>query len=210
MELLIISPSKTTDNEIKVVKELFENGLGTFHLRKPKQSTKELRDYIKQIPDYFHNRIVIHSHHNLAREFNLKGIHLTKHHLKQKWRLWLNLNLGGLRNKNLVITQSKTTLASLYEPSEYKINYVLLRPVFDPLTNSLQSGFHVAGLKSAMEKVKFKIMVGGGLNINTVRLAIELGIDGLVLGSTIWKSDSPLKSFIEIMDFLHHEKIELT
>jgi thiamine-phosphate pyrophosphorylase len=210
MELLIISPSKTTDNEIKIVKELFENGLNTFHLRKPKQSTKELRAYIKQIPDYFHDRIVIHSHHNLAREFNLKGIHLTKQHLEHKWRLWLNLNLGGLRNKNLIITQSKNSLASLYEPSEYKFNYVLLRPLFDPLTNILQSGFHVAGIKAALEKVNYKIMVGGGINLQTIPVCVDLNVDGVILSSAVWKKEKPLQAFLDILNYLQEKKIETT
>jgi thiamine-phosphate pyrophosphorylase len=207
MKLLVISPTKTKDNEIRIVKELFENGLDTYHLRKPKQSTKELRAYIKQIPEYFHNRIIIHSHHNLAREFNLKGIHLTKQHLEHKWKLWLNLNLGGLRNKNLIITQSKNTLASLYEPSEYKFNYVLLRPLFDPLTNVLQSGFHPTGIKAAMEKVPFKIIVGGGINLTTIKICAELGVEGVILGTIIWKNENPLNAFLEIANYLNNEKI---
>ena len=32
--------------------------------------------YLQEIPVHFHNRIVIHSHHNLAWTFKLKGIHL--------------------------------------------------------------------------------------------------------------------------------------
>ncbi len=207
MNILVISPSKTKDNEIKIVKELFENGLETFHLRKPKQSTKELRDYIKQIPEFFHNRIVIHSHHNLAREFNLKGIHLTKQHLQHKWRLWINLNLGGLKNRNLIITQSKTTLASLYEASEYKFNYVLLRPVFDALTNSLQSGFHPSGIKAALDKVPFELVIGGGINLSTIKTCLDLGVKNIILGSYIWNNNEPVQAFIEMQNFLEQEKL---
>jgi thiamine-phosphate pyrophosphorylase len=206
MNILVISPSKTKDNEIKIVKELFENGLETFHLRKPKQSTKELRDYIKQIPEFFHNRIVIHSHHNLAREFNLKGIHLTKQHLQHKWRLWINLNLGGLKNRNLIITQSKTTLASLYEASEYKFNYVLLRPVFDALTNSLQSGFHPSGIKAALEKVPFELVIGGGINLSTIKICMDLGVKNIILGSYVWNNNEPIQAFIAIQNLLEQEK----
>jgi thiamine-phosphate pyrophosphorylase len=209
MKLLVISPTKTVDNEIKIVQSLFENGLSTFHLRKPKLSTKELQSYIEQIPEYFHNRIIIHSHHNLARKFNLKGIHLTKQHLKNKWRLWLNLNLGGLRNRNLIITQSCNTLASLYEPNEYQLNYVLLRPVFDPLTNNLQSGFHPAGIAAAIEKVPYKIIVGGGINLQTIKTCITLKVDGVLLGSSIWKHDKPVEQFVAITNYLHKEKINL-
>ncbi len=209
MNILVISPSKTKDNEIKIVKELFENGLDTFHLRKPKQSTKDLKNYIEQIPEFFHNRIVIHSHHNLARVFNLKGIHLTKQHLEHKWRLWVNLNLGGLRNRNLIITQSKSTLAALYEPTEYKLNYVLLRPVFDSLTNTLQTGFHPTGVKAALEKVPYGLVIGGGINLITIKKCMDLGIENVMLGSYIWHDEQPIQAFINMKNFLEQEKLSI-
>src|ERR1044071_534752 len=104
MKLIIISNSGTLENEATIVTQLFEAGLETFHLRKHKLSTKKTKEFIQQIPVHFHDRIIIHSHHNLARTFNLKGIHLTKSHKRKKFRTWFMLKLIKLKNPNIIIT----------------------------------------------------------------------------------------------------------
>src|SRR6478735_786042 len=88
MRLIVITPSKDVPDEQTLVTKMFESGLKTLHLRKPKHSTAQMMDYIKEIPKHFHNRIVIHSHHKLALKFNLKGIHLSRTHLSKQWRYW--------------------------------------------------------------------------------------------------------------------------
>src|SRR4051812_14871094 len=107
MKLIIISSSSAIiENETLLITKLFEAGLETFHLRRHKLSTKKMKEFIKQIPEHFHNRIIIHSHHKLARKFKLKGIHLTKSHKKNRLQTWLTLKLLKLRNPNAIVTTS--------------------------------------------------------------------------------------------------------
>ena len=101
MKLIVISSSSSLENEAKVITNLFEAGLETFHLRKHKQSTKNTKELLKDIPAHFHNRIIIHSHHKLAYKFNLKGIHLTKTHIKQKFKTWLTVKIIKLKNPEI-------------------------------------------------------------------------------------------------------------
>src|SRR3954463_10532790 len=86
MKLVVITPSKDVADEHTLVTKMFESGLNTLHLRKPKYSTNQMAEYICEIPSHFHNRIVIHSHHNLALKFKLKGIHLSSTHLSKSWQ----------------------------------------------------------------------------------------------------------------------------
>src|SRR6478735_4343665 len=88
MKLVVITPTKDVPDEQSLVTKMFESGLTTLHLRKPKYSTNQMREYIEQIPESFHNRIVIHSHHKLVFKFNLKGIHLSHIHFSKKWKYW--------------------------------------------------------------------------------------------------------------------------
>ena len=110
MKLIVISSSQSIENETQIVTKLFEAGLDTFHLRKHRLSTKKMKEFIGAIPKHFHKRIVIHSHHNLARNFNLKGVHLTKSHKKRKYKTWLMLKLIHLKNPDIIITTSFTTI----------------------------------------------------------------------------------------------------
>lgn len=84
MKLFVITSSKEVPDETSLITKMFECGLTNLHLRKPKFSTNQMSDYIKEIPEHFHKYIVIHSHHQLALKYNLKGIHLTSTHLSKK------------------------------------------------------------------------------------------------------------------------------
>ena len=88
MKLIVITPSRDVADEPSLVARMFESGLQTLHLRKPRYSTSRMCKYIQEIPEHFHNRIVVHSHHGLALKFRLRGIHLSRAHLKTSWRYW--------------------------------------------------------------------------------------------------------------------------
>src|SRR3954462_11503526 len=121
MKLIVISSSNSIENEADTVIKLFELGLETFHLRKHNLSTRKTRDFIDAIPEHFHNRIVIHSHHKLARQYNLRGIHLTKSHKKRKLRTWLTLKFIKLKNPGIITTTSYSTIGQvLSNNQDYK------------------------------------------------------------------------------------------
>jgi thiamine-phosphate pyrophosphorylase len=202
MKIIVISSSGTSDTEPAVVTQLFENGLDIFHLRKPKMSTKEMRSYIERIPKGFHNRIIIHSHHKLARRYKLMGVHLTKSHRKRKFRTWLSLKLVRMKNPGIIITSSFRTIANLFE-EEDKYDYVFLSPIFDSLTSKFQSGFNSHSLRGALSKTSHKVIARGGVDINCLESVKELGFAGFALYSTIWKNKEPVKQFIRIKERCH-------
>ena len=98
MKLIVVSPSGQNDAELPHLFKMLERGLQTYHISKPKFSTRELRDFISQIPEKYHNRLVIHSHHELVMKFNLKGIHLSGIHKKRKFSSWLRRRWWKLFN----------------------------------------------------------------------------------------------------------------
>jgi thiamine-phosphate pyrophosphorylase len=58
MKLIVITPTNDVPDETSLVTKMFESGLMTLHIRKPKKSTRQMKEYIKEIPAIFHNRIV--------------------------------------------------------------------------------------------------------------------------------------------------------
>ena len=99
MKLVVLSASEPQDHEIEMLCKMFENGLEYFHLRKPKYSTYKLSDYIQSIPEQFRNRIIIHSHHELAVKYNLHGVYITRSHKRRLIRTWLKLRLLKFQNR---------------------------------------------------------------------------------------------------------------
>lgn len=201
MKIIVISTSKkeTRPREIETITALFENGLETFHVRKPKFSTKELSEYLKAIPEQFHNRIVIHSHHNLARKFNLKGVHYTKSHLKKNFKNWWREKMLGIAKSNLVKSASHTKLSSVYDNNDMKFNYEFLSPIFDSLTGKYQSGFYEEGIKAAIQKTRKNLVARGGIDITRIEKVQELGFTGMALYSCIWDSETPVEEYIKIV-----------
>jgi thiamine-phosphate pyrophosphorylase len=201
MKLIVISNSGSIEDEAQIITQLFEAGLETFHLRKHKLSTRKMKEFIKKIPEHFHNRIVIHSHHNLARKFNLRGIHLTKSHKKRKFRTWLSIKLIQLKNPNIIITTSYTTTGQILETGKkYNKNYVFLSPIFDSLSSKFQGGFTEHSLKSAIQKSEIDIVARGGIDIDAIEKSFKIGFRGVAFYSAIWKKKDPVLEFNKIVE----------
>ena len=197
MRLIVISPSKKQDNEIPFLLNMFEQGLMTYHVRKKSFSTRELKNYLEQIPKKFHNRIVIHSHHELALRFDLKGIYLSRTHKKRKLRTWFWLKWFKLRRSKLEIS---TTFRSIEAVSDYSTVYdhIFLSPVFDSLSGNFQSAFSYYNLKPALKNSPYKVMARGGVAADKIQEARDLGFAGAAFYSSIWKTASPVQEFQKV------------
>ena len=199
MKVIIISPTKVKEAEIKNVTLLFEAGLGSYHLSKPKFSTRQLQEYIEKIPKQFHNRIVIHSHHNLARKYNLQGVHYTKKHLEPNFHNWWREKLLRINTSHFIKTTSHGKLASLYEEEEMKFDYVFLSPIFDTITGKYQSGFYEDSIVAAIQKTGKKIIARGGVDVTRVEKINELGFYGMALYSSLWDRENPVEEYLKVI-----------
>jgi thiamine-phosphate pyrophosphorylase len=199
MELLVISPSKTSAIETKMVTELFEHGLEIFHLRKPSMTTKEMSAYISAIPAHFHSRIIIHSHHRLVKKFQLKGIHLTRQHLKRKFYTSLRVRLLQMRRPGIKVTTSFHKLANVYQ-NKKNYDYVLLGTIFDSVSEKFNAGYNANSLKAALSKSLIPVVARGGTNVDNIATCKELGFAGMIFYSGIWKSENPVEAFCKIIE----------
>ena len=141
MRLIVILHRKDFTDEQSLITKMFESGLKTLHLRKPKYSTNQMREYISEIPEHFHDRIVIHSHHDLALKFNLKGIHLGRIHLSRKWKYFFVRLRLKMRFAHTFKSRSYSRLQQVYSKEEQNFDYFLLGTVFNNMTGDLYSGF---------------------------------------------------------------------
>ena len=210
MKLIVISSSADIENEVRIVIQLFEAGLETFHIRKHRLSTRKMKNFIAAIPSHFHNRIVIHSHHKLARRFKLKGIHLTKSHKQKKWRTWLTIKLVKLRNPGIILTTSYSTIGQvLATKQDYNYDYVFLSPIFDNFNSKFQGGFTEHSLRSAIQKSTLQVVARGGVDTGAVEKANDIGFAGLAFYTSIWRSKNPLEEFNKTVEKFQDLKIPI-
>lgn len=195
MKLIVITPSKDVADEQTLITRMFESGLGCLHLRKPKYSTKQMTDYIREIPAHFHNRIVIHSHHKLALKFKLKGIHLSHTHLTKKWhyfftRLRLKMKFGKTSK-----SRSYSRLQQIYTKEDQNFDYYLIGTMYNSMTGEFYSGFYEAGITAAIRNTTKALVARGGTSPSVIAKTAQYGFNGIAFNSFIWGNDTPFDNF---------------
>ena len=207
MKLIVITSSKSIPDEPKLLTEMFEAGLPCLHMRKPRLSTKEMQALIEAIPAVFHNRIMLHSHHELALKYKLRGIHLSRVHLSKRLRYWwirfrLKMHFGHIAK-----SRSYSRLQQVYQHEDRIYDYYFLRTIFDTMTGKLYGGYFEEGLRSANEKSNKMLVARGGTRLNSIAYAHALGFKGIAYHSFIWKSEAPVQQVITLLNAFREQSL---
>lgn len=188
MKLIVISNPINIDNEHAIVSSLFENGLEYFHLRKPEFTYNELETYIQSIPQQYRNKVVLHSHHQLAVEYKLKGIHYT---YKNPYQGSDHFPKEMHRSASLHSLKEIENAAPVFQ-------YLFISPVFDSISKAdHKTQIDKAALKLFLQREDktSEIIALGGINSDTIAEAADMGFDGMALLGSIWMSHEPIASF---------------
>lgn len=194
--IVVIAPEEDLHNEIVILNQLFEAGLAYFHLRKPMKNFREHCDYIQQIDSRFHNKIVVHDHHELINEFNLKGIHFQEQKRKD------NIDNPGHYFKRLDM-YGKTISSSFHEPSDiedckFEFDYHLLSPVFSSIS---KKGYEGRGF-DVNHIDKYIIGMGGVTADNLIEFS-KLGFKGVGVLGGIWNSKTPVDDLKKMLNYFN-------
>lgn len=192
--IVLISPETDIENEITILNQLFEAGLEYYHLRKPEKTIEEYQDYLSQIDEQYHNRVVVHFYHQLINDYNLKGIHFQeqfrKDNLDVPSHYFVGLNMYG-----------KTISSSFHEVETlndcaFEFDYHLISPVFSSIS---KKGYE--GRRFDVNAIQKKIIGMGGVTANNLDELTQLGFKGVGVLGGIWNSSSPLKDFMKMSEY---------
>lgn len=209
MKLIVITPSTDVPDEQNLVTKMFESGLTTLHLRKPKYSTNQMAEYIREIPAHFHNRIVIHSHHKLALKFRLKGIHLSSTHLTKNWKYFFVRLRLKLRFDRTSKSRSYSRLQQIYKKEEQDFDYYLIGTMYNNMTGEFYSGFYEDGITAALRNSGKKLVARGGTSPAVIAKTAKYGFYGIAFNSYLWNADLPYGNFMKILEEFRAQNIPL-
>ena len=209
MKLFVITSSKDVPDETSLITKMFESGLTNLHLRKPKYSTNQMTDFLNEIPVHFHKYIVIHSHHQLALKFDLKGIHLTSTHLSKKWKYFFVRQRLKFKFSKISKSRSYSRLQQVYNKEEHVFDYILMGTMFNSITGDFYSGFYEVGVKAALKNSGKRFVARGGTSPKTIAKAAELGFYGLAFNSYIWDHTTPYDHFLKILETYKENNLEI-
>lgn len=188
MKLIVISPEAEDAREHAVLAQLFADGLTTYHLRKPTWSRDQLAVWLRSLRAEFHPRIVLHSHHDLAGEFQVGGVHnaptATPFAPLRSHAVHSLVELRGLLDARARLLFSPV-FASISKPG--------YGPVFDH--EELRS---VLALPRRAEVIAL-----GGIDALRIPSCGALGFDGVAVLGALWQSSDPLRAFNELQNALH-------
>lgn len=175
MKLIVITTPDFFEGENRIIAALFEEGMEKLHLRKPQSTRKKMEALIKTIPHAWYSRIVLHDHFELAKDYQLAGIHLN--------------------SRNTVIPEGfkgsiSRSCHSLQEIQDYcRFDYVFLSPVFQSISKEgYGSGFSSEVLKKAASAgvINQKVIALGGLSEKTIPAIAGLGFGGVAVLGALW------------------------
>jgi thiamine-phosphate pyrophosphorylase len=198
MRLLVISATDKIENEHVIIRKMFDMGLTTLHLRKPKLSTENMKKYLDDFAEEYQKKMIIHTHHGLIWDYPLKGIHLTKSHKKNRFKSWVQHSLYKMKRKDMIRTTScgsVSTLSQIYNDFEY----VMLTPIFADKQEHRPT-FSRGTLDIVMTKFPKKIVARGGATLAEIEKANDIGFSGIAFHKAIWESPDPLKQFENILN----------
>ncbi len=210
MKLIVISSANKSKSEVRHIIGFFENGLDIFHIKKKGYSRAKMKEYIEMIPNQYYDRLVLHSHYDLAKKFNLRGIHISRHKKRKKFVSNLYYYIFKILAPSLKISKSHHSIHSMVHDKK-NYDYVFLSPVFDHHDiNVFSAAFGEKQLRSVLYKSKHNVMALGGVKSERIELSRRTGFFGVALHSAVWKEKNHrLKKFKEIANEVQRVILEV-
>ena len=176
MKLIIMTKATFFVEEDKILTPLFDEGLDNLHLYKPGSEPIYSERLLTLLPNDVYGKITVHDHFYLKEEFRLKGIHINTASGEPPY---------GYRGN---ISRTCHAISELKEAKK-RSNYVFLKTLFDSQSNpNDKASLDFNALKDASRHglIDKKVYAMGGMNLDNVRVAKDLGFGGVVICGDLW------------------------
>jgi thiamine-phosphate pyrophosphorylase len=191
--LIVFTSENHVDNEGFWLNELFDHGLETLHVRKPKFTREAYQNLLQEIRPEYHHKIMIHQNHEFCLEMGLKGIHIPEYSRKMMSSI-LDNYVNGFQSKNYSVSSSFHNLKAV-EQSDSSLDYYVLSPVFSSISKS-----NYLGKEFDVHHISKSIIGLGGIQSNNISQVQNLGYNGIAVLGSIWQSKNPLQNYIELQN----------
>ena len=176
MKLIVMTQPTFFVEEDKILASLFDEGLDNLHLYKPHSEPMYSERLLTLLPKEYYSKITVHDNYYLKEEYKLRGIHLED---------LTALPPKGYRGH---ISRSCNKLEEL-KATKKSADYVLLKYIFDSQTETdRKASFTAEELKAASRHglIDRHVYALGGMNLDNIRFAKDLGFGGVVISGDLW------------------------
>ena len=179
--------------EDKILANLFDEGLENLHLYKPGAAPMFSERLLTLLGEDYRRKITVHGHFYLKDEYKLKGIHIDDAHTEPP---------SGYKGN---VTRTCHAISDLKEAKKHS-NYVFLHSIYDSQTNpnEKQSFTHEELTEAArLGLIDKKVYALGGMNLDNVKEARDLGFGGIVICGDLWNRFN-IHQEIDYKELLNH------
>ena len=185
-KLILITPEKNVRDEAAKINAMFDAGLQMLHIRKPAQNTQEVKSMVLSISPAFHSKIVLHSHYELLKDFNLKGVHLPE-------KIREEGNIHGMQN----IVSSSFHVPEDMMRKKINLEYAFFSPVFKSISKpgyrpSKEVNYIKEFLIANGDNIGYPVIALGGITDKNILLLPDMGFSGAACIGYIWESSEPV------------------
>ena len=176
MKLALMTQPTFFVEEDKILTSLFEEGLEYLHLYKPDSEPMYSERLLTLLSDEYYKRIMVHDNYYLKEEYKLRGIHIDDE------------TTPAPKGYKGHISRTCTHLDRL-KAAKKGADYVLLKYIFDSQTEADQNAtFTIDELKEASRRglIDRHVYALGGMNLDNVKMARDLGFGGICISGDIW------------------------
>ena len=176
MKLVLMTQPTFFVEEDKILTSLFDEGLDSLHLYKPDSSPMYSERLLTLLPDEFYPKITVHDNYYLREEYKLRGIHISDE------------TTPAPKGYKGHVSRTCTRL-DLLKTAKKNADYVFLKYIFDSQTeSSCKATFTADELKEASRHglIDRHVYALGGMNLDTIRVARDLGFGGVVISGDLW------------------------
>ncbi len=176
MKLVLMTKPSFFVEEDKIIATLFYEGLDYLHLFKPMSAPIYSERLLTLLPEEYYRKISVHDHYYLKNEYGLYGIHIDDTDAPLP---------AGYKGK---FSRTCMSLEKL-KMAKKKAEYVFLRNIFQGLSNPEEKAtFTQQQLKDAAADglIDKHVYALGGMDIDTIKFAKDLGFGGVVICGDLW------------------------
>lgn len=169
MKLLVMTKPTFFVEEDKLLSALFDEGVDGLHINKPGSAPMYSERLLTLLPEECLPAIVVHDHFYLKEEYGLRGIHFND-----------DDTIPPIGYKGY----TSRTCHSFDQILKFKKNsqYVFLSDAFNGKGPSL-SALEEASSQGLIDK---KVYAAGGITVETIKTARQLGFGGVVVCGDLW------------------------
>ncbi|KAI8466733.1 MAG: thiamine phosphate synthase superfamily [Monoraphidium minutum] len=189
MRLIVITPEALAPGEPRLARAMLQHGLLTLHLRKPGATRQQLRDYLAELGEPWTAAVMLHSHHDLAGDFQVKGLHYREADVPAAAP-----PLPPPPRAGLLQSTSFHSLEQAARPWGPHLDYAFLSPVFDSISKAgyRSAGFDAAAVRAAAAAPGAAPLVAlGGVTGDNLAAARAMGFSGAAVLGGVWGAPDP-------------------